>query len=295
MVCKVHGEEAQEVQQAMETEIKYSGCFRPAARRKKSGSRSKSRSRSRSKKSSKKRRAPRPIYDEGGGYLKRRKAMLRYDDKKKSKPLYRSADAECGSHLGSGAPQGYTDTSIARLLDAMGLTRGTKALVHWVGFGDGREAFLTAALLPHCCIDAIEINQACVKVANAKLDLLRRKNKAAYRSLKGRLRFTRGDALEVESTLARVIFTTAVAGIDLYDHLVDLALASDSVKILGMFAHDCDKTGLSKPFLDEIGARYEQVPITLTGSGQQKSMRILFLTKTIKKRILSAETMTTNE
>ena len=277
----------------MEQPPKYSGCFRPAAaaaKKKKKRSSGKSSGRS-ARRSSSARRAPRPIYDADGEYLKQRKAMLRYDNKKK--PLYRGADAECGS-LGEGAPQGYTDASIARLLDAMGLSRGTKALLHWVGFGDGREAFLTASLLPRCCIDAIEVNQTCVDVANAKLDLLRRKNKPAYRSLKGRLRFTRRDALDVRASSAKVIFTTAVAGYELYAHLVDLAIGSDSVKILAMFAHDFDKTGLTKTFLDSIGARYTQVPITLSGSRQQKSMRILFLTKQTKNRINAAETTTTN-
>lgn len=204
---------------------------------------------------------------------------------KKSRALYSRGHADCGSAGGQAAPLRCTDGSVAKVLHAMGMTPNTKCLIHWVGTGDGRESML-AASLTRCCVDALEINQDCIWAANHRVELLKQNNKVVYESLNGRLKFRVKDALDLRpSTIkGRVIHTTAIAGQVLDRHLLKLALYSPSVKILSMFHSHMDNV-LPKAYLQSINARFKDVRVSLSG-GAAKTQRILFLTETLKKRIV---------
>ena len=227
-------------------------------------------------------------------YLSKSKKFL--TKKNGWKPLYSRSAAECGSQGQGGAPQGYTDSSIMKMLNAMKLTKNSKGLIHWIGMGDGREVFLTLSMLPGMCVRAIDINEGCTFVANAKLDLLKKTNKKAYNRIYKHVKFLTEDGMKLDNKISpgRIIHTTAIIGVDFYEKLLQYTLNNESVKILSMFSHDMEKIGLNKTYLNEIGADYTDTPMILTGSNRKKTLRIVFFTEPIKQKIKNAEVIERN-
>jgi len=142
-----------------------------------------------------------------------------------------------------------TKGSVKKIIDVLQLDDTKEEEFAWIGCGDARELLCIATLYPKMKFTAMDINKDAINIAKQKAKLLKLNNvKILYKN-----------ALH-EQTKYTHVYSTALAGDDLYKHLACL-----SEKYLCMLSRMW--TNVEGNFVDERKAQ-----VCISGSGEKKTL-----------------------
>jgi cyclopropane fatty-acyl-phospholipid synthase-like methyltransferase len=143
-----------------------------------------------------------------------------------------------------------TKASVIKIMDLLDFGHDQKESCLWIGCGDAREVLCMAMLYPNVHFTAVDINESAIHVAQAKFELIGLKN----------INIEYKDALLISEGKYTHIYSTALAGVELYDHIVQLC-PKTLCMLSSMWKHSNSSYSVEK-----------KAQVSLSGSRERKTL-----------------------